>query len=152
MYHGVSLIYCDLTEIRHFVFGMPENKYREEYSEYRSGNEIFVVHSFHFFIFAFSFDRKRKRDSDEYDVYDSSSDSQESKCCEKTIRINRLDILLTCLLGLVIILSVTLGVVFGIDSNKEEISDEFRYDFILIYKFYYIIFHLFFIIYSCFEN
>ena len=50
MYHGVSLIYCDLTEIRHFVFGMPENKYREEYSEYRSGNEIFVVHSFQFFL------------------------------------------------------------------------------------------------------
>ena len=94
--------------------------------------------TFQFFIFAFSFDRKRKRDSDEYDVYDSSSDNQESKCCEKTIRINRLDILLTCLLGLVIILSVTLGVIFGIESNKEEISDEFRYDFILT-------FHLLFI-------
>ena len=79
-----------------------------------------------FFIFAFSLNRKRKRDSDEYDVYDSSSDNQESKCFEKTIRINRLDVLLTCLLGLVIILSVTLGVIFGIESNKEEISDDFR--------------------------
>ena len=28
---------------------MPENKYREEYSEYRSGNEIFVVHTFQSF-------------------------------------------------------------------------------------------------------
>ena len=71
-------------------------------------------------------DRKRKRDSDDYDIYDSSSDEQESKCFEKTVRINRLDILLACLLGLVIILSVTLGVIFGIESDKEEISDDFR--------------------------
>jgi len=40
------------TEIKHFEFGMPENKYREEYSEYRSGNKIFVLYTFIFSTFS----------------------------------------------------------------------------------------------------
>ena len=67
----------------------------------------------------------RNRDSGENDIYESSS-NEKSKCCEKTIRINRLDILLTCIFGIVIIVGISVGIIFGMQSEEEEISEEFR--------------------------
>ena len=65
--------------------------------------------------------RERKRDSDQYDIYDGTSVNPESRCCGKTVRINRMDILITCLLGLIIIvLSVILGIFLGTEFNKGE--------------------------------
>ena len=42
------------------------------------------------------------------------------------IRINRLDILLICVFGIVIIVGISVGVIFGMQSEEEEISEEFR--------------------------